>query len=89
MLNKNINKSYSRNSSVGVVFAETFIRTIRDLLTRPVFEKCDSSWLDVLPTKTKQYINRVNSSIKSTPIQASSKKNEGDVYQNLQDKRKK
>ena len=38
-LNKNNIKLYSRNSSVGAVFAERFNRTIRDLLKRPVFEK--------------------------------------------------
>ena len=38
-LNKNNIKIYSRNSSVGAVFAERFNKTIRDLLKRPVFEK--------------------------------------------------
>ena len=43
----------------------------------------------VLPTITKQYNNRIHSSTKLTPIQASLKKNEGFVYKNLLDKRKK
>ena len=38
---------------------------------------------------TKQYNNRIHSSTKLTPIQASLKKNEGFVYKNLLDKRKK
>ena len=38
---------------------------------------------------TKQYNNRIHSSTKLTPIQASLKKNEGYVYKNLLDKRKK
>ena len=88
-LNKNDIKLYSRKSSLGAVFAEKFNRTIRDLLKRPVFEKGESNWIDVLPTITKQYNNRVHSSTKLTPIQASSKKNEGYVYKNLLDKRKK
>ena len=88
-LNKNDIKLYSRNSSNGAVFAERFNRTIRDLLKRPVFEKGDGKWIDVLPTITKQYINRVHSSTKLTPIQASLKENEGYVYKNLLDKRKK
>ena len=86
-LNKNNIKLYSRNSSCGAVFAERFNRTIRDLLKRPVFEKGESNWIDVLPKITKQYNNRVHSSIKLTPIQASLKKNEGYVYKNLIDKR--
>ena len=88
-LNKNDIKLYSRNSSYGAVFAERFNRTIRDLLKQPVFEKGDANWIDILPTITKQYNNKVHSSNKLTPIQASLKKNEGYVYINLLDKRKK
>ena len=88
-LNKNNIKLYSRNSSYGAVFAERFNLTIRNLLKRPVFEKGDGNWIDVLPTITKQYNKRIHSSTKLTPIQASVKKNEGFVYKNLLDKRKK
>ena len=88
-LNKNNIKLYSRNSSYGAVFAERFNRTIRDLLKRPVFEKGDSDWIDILPIKTKQYNNRIHSSTKLTPVQDSFKKNEGFVYKNLIDKRNK
>ena len=88
-LNKNNIKLYSRNSLYGAVFAERFNRTIRDLLIKIVFERGDANWIDVLPTITKQYNNRIHSSTKLTPIQASLKKNEGYVYKNLLDKRKK
>ena len=88
-LNKNNIKLYSRNSSYGAVFAERLNRTIRNLLKKPVFEKGDGKWVDVLPTITKQYNNRLHYSTKLTPIQASLKKNEGYVYKNLLDKRKK
>ena len=88
-LNKNIIKLYSRNSSYGAVFAERFNRTIRDLLKKIVFQRGDANWIDVLPTITKQYNNRIHSSTKLTPIQASLKKNEGYVYKKLLDKRKK
>ena len=79
----------SRNTDLRAVFAERFNRTIRDLLKRPVFEKRANNWHDILPTITKQHINRVHSSTKLTPIQASLKKNEGYVYKNLLDKREK
>ena len=88
-LNKNNIKLYSRNTSYGAVFAERFNRTIRDLLKKPVFERGDANWIDVLPTITKQYNNKVHSSTKLSPIQASLKKNEGFVYKNLIDKRNK
>ena len=88
-LNKNNIKLYSRNSSYGAVFAERFNRTIRDLLKKIVFENGDAKWIDILSTITKQYNNKVHSSTKLTPIQASLKKNEGFVYKNLLDKRNK
>ena len=87
-LNKNDIKLYSRNSSYGSVFAERFNRTIRDLLKKSVFEKGDGNWIDLLSKITKQYNNRVHSSTKLTPIQASLKKNEGYVYKNLLHKHK-
>ena len=86
-LNKNNIRIYSRETSVGAVFAERFNRTIRDLLKRPVFEKDDGNWIDVLATVTNPYNNRTHSSTKLTPIQASLQKNEGYVYNNLLDKR--
>ena len=72
-LNKNTIKLYSRNSYLGAVFAERFNKTIRDLLKRPVFEKGDGNWIDILPTIMNQYNNRIHSSTKLTPIQASLK----------------
>ena len=88
-LNKNNIKLYSRNSSYGAVFAERFNRTIRNLLKKIVFEQGNAKWIDVLPTITKQYNSRTHSSTKLTPIQASLKKNQGYVYKNVLDKRKK
>ena len=88
-LNKNNIKLYSRNTSLGAVFEERFNRIIRDLLKRPVFEKGDGKWIQILPTKTKQYNNRIHTSTKLTPSQASLNKNEGYVYNNLLDQRKK
>ena len=88
-LNKKNIKLYSRNSSYGAVFAERFNRTIRDLLKKSVFEKGDGNWIDILQSITKQYNNRVHSSTKLSPKDASLKKNEGYVYKNLLDKRKK
>ena len=88
-LNKNDIKLYSRNSSYGAVFAERFNRTIRDLLKKIVFERGDANWIDILPTITEQYNNRRHTSTKLSPKDASLKKNEGFVYKNLLDKRKK
>ena len=88
-LNLNNIKHYSRNTSPGAVFSERFNLTIRILLKRPVFENVDSNWIDVLPEKTKQNNNRVHTSTKLTPIQASLEKNKDYVYKTFLDKRKK
>ena len=88
-LNKNNIKLYSRNSSYGAVFAERFNHTIRDLLKKIVCENGDANWIDILQSITKQNNNRVHSSTKLSPKDASLKKNEGYVYKNLLDKRKK
>ena len=79
-LNKNKIKIYSRNTSLGAIIAERFNLTIRDLLKKPVFEKGDGNWFDILQTITEEYNIRIHSSTKLTPIQASLKKNEGYVY---------
>ena len=63
--------------------------TISNLLKRPVFEKGESNWVDILPTISKQNNYRVRSPIKLTPIQAPLEKNEGYLYQNFLDKRRK
>ena len=88
-LNENNIKLYSRNSSYGAVFAEKFNRTIRDLLKKIVFEQGDAKWIDNLPTITKQYNNKIHSSTKLSPKDASLKKNERFIYRNLLDKRNK
>ena len=64
-------------SSFGGIFEKKrFSLTKRDLPNRSAFEKGDGNWLDILPTITKRYNIRLHSSIKITPIHASSKKNE-------------
>ena len=82
-------KRYSRYTSKGAVFAERFNRTIRDLLKKPVFEKGNANWIDELQSITSKYNNKIHSSTKMSPNQASKKSNESEVYTNLQDKRKK
>ena len=84
--NKNI-QHYSRYTDRGPSIAERVIRTIRNLLKKPVFEKGNADWLSELPSVIKQYNNTIHISIKMTPIQASKKSNEKEVYSNLQDRR--
>ena len=87
MKSKNIHH-YSRYTDKGPSIAERVIRTIRNLLKKPVFEKGNADWLSELPSAIKQYNNTIHHSTKMKPIDASKKSNEKIVYSNLQDKRK-
>ena len=55
-------KHCSRKTYLAAVFAEKINRTIGDIQNRPVFEKGNSTWIDILQSKTKHYINRILSS---------------------------
>ena len=83
--NKNI-QHYSRFTDKGPSIAERVIRTIRNLLKKPVFEKGKADWLSEISSVTKQY-NKTIHSFEMTPIQASKKSNEKIVHNNLKDNR--
>ena len=85
---KNIHH-YSRFTDKGPSIAERVIRTVRNLLKKPVFLAGNADWLSELTSVTKQYNNTIHNSTKMTPIQTSKKVNEKLVYSNLQDKRRK
>ena len=72
-----------------VRFLQKDLIVLSEIFLKIVFEQGDAKWVDILSTKIKQYNNRIHSSTMLTPIQASLKKNEGHVYKNLLDKRKK
>ena len=80
---------YSRYTDKGPSIAERVIRSVRNLLKKPVFEKRNAGWFSELPSVIKQYNNTIHHSTKMTPNQASKKTNEKLVYSNLQDKRRK
>ena len=54
-LNRSYIQRYSRYTALGAFFGDVFNRFIRDLFKRTVFERKDGNYIDVLPTKTKQY----------------------------------
>ena len=85
---KNIHH-YSRFTDKGPSIAERVIRSIRNLLKKPVFEKGKASWVDKLTSVVEKYNNTIHISTKKTPIQASKKSNEKEDYSNLQDKKRK
>ena len=83
---KNIHH-YSRYTDKGPSIVERVIKTTRNLLKKPVFEKGNADWLSELPSIIKRYNITLHHSIKMTPIKASKKSNEKEVKSNLQDRR--
>ena len=73
--NKNI-QHYSRFTDRGPSIAERVIRTVRNLLKKPVFEKGKADWLSELPSVIRKSNNTIHNSIKMKPIDASKKSNE-------------
>ena len=67
---KNI-QHYSRFTGKGPSIAERVIRTVRNLLKKPVLEKCKADWLCELPSVNKKYNSTIHSSTKMAPIQVS------------------
>ena len=67
-------ESFSRYTCKGPVFAERLRRTIRNILEKPVFQKCDVKWFDQFPSITKTSINTVSLNFELTPAIASTKK---------------
>ena len=78
---------YSRYTDKGPSIAERVIRTLRNLLKKPVFLVGEASWINELPSVIKHYNNTIHHSIKMTPVQASKKVNEKEVFSNLKDRR--
>ena len=67
---------FSRYTDKGPSIAERVIRTIRNLVKKPVFLAGNADWLSELPSVIKQNNNTIHHSIKMTPVQASKKSNE-------------
>ena len=83
---KNI-QHYSRYTDKGPSIAERVIRTVRNLLKKPIFLAGNADWISELPSVIKKYNNTIHHSTKMTPIKASKKSKEKLVYSNLKDDR--
>ena len=83
---KNI-QHYSRYTDKGPSIAERVIRTVRNLLKKPIFLAGNADWLSELPLVIDQYNNTIHHSVKMTPVEASKKSNEKIVYNNFRDDR--
>ena len=81
------NQHYSRFTDKEPSIAERVIRTVRNLLKKPVFEKGKADWLSELPSVINTYNITIHNSNKMKLIDASKKSNEKLVCSNLQDQR--
>ena len=80
---KNIHH-YSRFTDEGPSKTERVIRTIHNIIKKPVFLAGNADWLNERSAVVNKYNNTVHSSTKMTPNQAIKKSNERKVYSNLQ-----
>ena len=70
LLKHNDINHYSTYDEKGSAISERVIRTIRNFLKKPVFEKGNSDWLSELSSITEKYNNTFHHSIKMTPIRS-------------------
>ena len=76
-------KGYSLFFSTGAGGIEKYNQTIRSLPQKPVSEKGIANWVNELDAVTKKSKKTKHSWANSTPIQASSKINEGNKCQKI------
>ena len=80
-------RHYSRFNDKGPSMAERIIRTVINLLKKPLFEKENVDWLSELPSVIKRYNNKNLNSTKLKPTEASKNIKEKVVYNTLKDNR--
>ena len=76
---KNIFKIFNFYTSKGAVFAESFIRRLRDILEELVFQKSSGNCEDEINLLRQRHGSEKQFSTKSTPVQPSLDKNAGYV----------
>ena len=65
---------YSTNSDLKAVFVERFNRTLFDLIKRPMYIEGKVCWLNHLDAVLEKYNNRVHTTTRMTPFEASNDK---------------
>ena len=64
---------YSTHSDLKAVFVERFNRTLLDLIKEPMYIEGKACWLNHLDTAMEKYDNRVHTTTRMTPFEASNK----------------
>ena len=74
---------YSTQNEEKACMVESWIRTMKEKMSKYFSANSTNVYIDVLPDLVKEYNNTRHSSIKMTPVQASKKENELTVWRNL------
>jgi len=74
---------YSTENEEKSSVVERWNRTIKTKMWKQFTVQGNTQYLNILPNILKQYNNTKHSSIKMTPVEASKKDNEGQIYFNL------
>jgi len=62
---------YSTNNEGKAVVIERFNRTLKNMMFKIFTERGSQNWLHLLPDIVRRYNNKVHSTIRSTPLEAS------------------
>ena len=84
--NKNVKdliELYSTENEEKSSIVERWIRTMKEKMWKYFTDNNTYTYMDVLPELVEDYNNTVHSSTKFTPVEASKKKNELNVWRNL------
>ena len=65
---------YSTHSDLKAVFVERFDRTLLDLIKEPMYIEGKACWLNHLDAFLEKYNNRVHTTTRMTPFEASNDK---------------
>ena len=82
MKSKNV-EMYSTENEEKSSVCERWNRTIKTMMWKQFTIQNNTQYLDILPRILEKYNNRKHTSIKMSPVEASLKKNEDEVYANL------
>ena len=80
---KDLIEIYSTENEEKNSIVERWIRTMKEKMWKYFTDNNTYTYIDILPDLVKDYNNTVHSSIKMTPVEASKKKNELNVWRNL------
>ena len=83
LLEKNNIRMYSTENEEKSSLCERLNGTIKTKMWKQFTVQGNTQYLDMLPKLVREYNNTKHSRMKTTPIEASKKKNEGMVYFNL------